>query len=213
MSINLTLILLFLLLPFNGEAQSIELRDIALNVVPVCKKVAPNSIQLVYKLSKNPQGDQDSNFKLFRLLRFDTLLNLQDTLLIRVSRYFEYLSFADISSFTYCLFDSPDGIQLLTYSKKERSQKIVRLNIKIKKQKNQLQFQSLVTSDGLYINKMIGKKHWELTKFDLSGKPLWLKIFIRIDKSFTQSVIPLSSSLLCLQIERHKRSTDRKSVV
>ncbi len=217
-----TFIYLFLL-SAGSSAQSIEVLDGGLSA-PVYGKTGSNSFQLVYKISKRLSKNSSGQFRkqlvpdlsnsTFRLIRFDTLLNIQDTVLIRLPGDFQALSLAEVGQHTYCLFDSRNGLQLYAVDRETRSQQVFSLGIKIKKSaRNRLEFQSIARPDGLYVMLATNKRNWELTRLNWSGEKVWSRNISRTDLPFRLSVIPLSSTLLNLQIEKHLRSRLLKASV
>ncbi len=206
------LVLIFLLLPsVNTNAQSIKLRDIGLDA-PIYRKTGINSFQLVYKISKSKEKFRkyDRSHSTFRLLSFDTLLNIQDTLQIKLSRDFQILSMAAFGQHTGCLFNSKNGLELDMFDSENHRRYATSLE---KKWKYSFDLQCEATANGFYISRMTTKRNWEVTMFDWEGKKIWSKNISRTDRPFTLNINLFSSTMHCLLIEKQKRSTLLKSMV
>ena len=209
------LVLIFLLLPsVNTNAQSIKLRDIGLDA-PIYRKTGINSFQLVYKISKSKEKFRkyDRSHSTFRLLSFDTLLNIQDTLQIKLSRDFQILSMAAFGQHTGCLFNSKNGLELDMFDSENHRRYATSLEVKPKKWKYRFDLQCEATVNGFYISRMTTKRNWEVTMFDWAGNKIWSKNISRNDRPFTVNINLLSTTMLCLLIDKQKNNTLLKSMV
>ncbi len=193
-----------------AQAQSLEILDNAIDQ-PIIKQTG-QSFHMIYKVSarrmepslRKSFASQNRSSKansVFRLLDFDTLLNITDTTMIHLAGTSNVLSYADDGVVSYMLFKTVNGLVLYLYNKLTHEQKYAALGISNRSafKRSQCGLTTVNNGNGVIFYRQLNKRHNEVIRFGDDGSKVWSKLFVRNDMPFKLSFMINPSRFIVIQ--------------
>ena len=138
---------------------------------------------------------------IFRLIYFDTLLNVKDTTLIHLAGRCQALSYANDGVTSYILFKTKNGLVLYTYKEANHEQQYSALGIPNIKPLKHFQYGLAASTNGggVYFYRQSSKRNIEVVRYSEEGKRVWSKLFLRNDMPFKLMFMMNTSRLIVMQ--------------
>ncbi len=193
-----------------AHAQSLEIVDKTYEI-PILERTG-QSYHLIYKVSPK-RTDLSTKKKIaytkehlqststFRLIDFDTLLNVYDTTVITMAGNNRLLSYANDGLVSYALFNTKNGPMLYTSHGVTHELHFAALNIPKLKPMKHFQFGliSAINDHGVYLYRQLNNNQTEVVRYNEEGIKVWSKMFSTNNLSFILQFMANPQHLIVIQ--------------